>query len=488
MQRTESRPYDYIYDSTYINSKSSPTKSKDLHNKITSIELSKGRYKYFKQPIALDNNKTYKLDLSTSNINETKENDITIIEPFAKDVSVQTIYRDSDVQTDPYSPEYILPTHIQPNILLLEKYKFNNNNTTNNITIEQSDIFNIQQLQYKQQIYANLPPFTDESNVLLRKLILENYELHEFNIHENEINEQNKVKLQNYDIQRNILQNKNNIIINEKLDILKSQKEVEKEVKLDKFIKLRERELRQIARKRDADPSLTNTNNTYTSTGNTNNTSYTNSSTRTGYKSTSNNRLTVTTSTGTADDDEEGQNYDDQEYTYNDDTNNMNNTGEYKTNSPYKPTYNTTTNTYTNMTDTQQPLYRVKNTNKLNKTMNGIYNNKDNDEILDNINQSLQYNQKLLYNTNNSNTSYTSGKSQNSDHFELPKILIPKSSRLTQERMTSSQTRQARNVGVELDTLYMFIQKEKARIASEQAAADAVEAGTGNDNDIIVPM
>ena len=481
MQRTESRPYDYIYDSTYINSKSSPTKSKDLHNKITSIELSKGRYKYFKQPIALNANKTYKLDLST-NINETKDNnDTTIIEPFAKDVSVQTMYRDTDVQTDPYSPEYVLPTHIQPNILLLEKYKFNNNGVTNNITIEQADIFNIQQLQYKQQIYANLPPFTDESNVLLRKLILESYELHEFNIHENEINEQNKVKLQNYDIQRNILINKNNTIINEKLEIFKSQKEVEKEVKMDKFIKLRERELRQIARKRDADPSLTTTNNN-------NAYSNTNSSTRTGYKSTNNNRLTVTTSTGTADDDEEGQNYDDQEYTYNDDSNNMNNTGEYKTNSPYKNTYNNptyTTNTTNTAIDTQQPLYRIKNTNKLNKTMNDIYNNKDNDEILDNLNQSLQYNQKLLYSTN-TNTNAKSGKGQNSDHFELPKILIPKSSRLTQERMTSAKTRQVRNVEVELDTLYMFIQKEKARIASEQAAA--VEAGTGKDDDDIMPI
>jgi hypothetical protein len=40
------------------------------------------------------------------------------VTPFSKTIGVQTIYRESDTQTDPYSPEYIYQTNANPPELL----------------------------------------------------------------------------------------------------------------------------------------------------------------------------------------------------------------------------------------------------------------------------------------------------------------------------------------------------------------------------------
>ena len=39
--------------------------------------------------------------------------------PFMKAVQTQTDYRDSDVQTDPYTPEYVIPPGTQPELVTL---------------------------------------------------------------------------------------------------------------------------------------------------------------------------------------------------------------------------------------------------------------------------------------------------------------------------------------------------------------------------------
>lgn len=45
------------------------------------------------------------MDFNASNVNKIEEEEI--IETRVKEVSIQTDYRDSEVQTDPYSPEEI---------------------------------------------------------------------------------------------------------------------------------------------------------------------------------------------------------------------------------------------------------------------------------------------------------------------------------------------------------------------------------------------
>jgi hypothetical protein len=40
-------------------------------------------------------------------------------EPFTKSVEVQTMYRESESQTDPYTPDYLIPKGENPEVLVL---------------------------------------------------------------------------------------------------------------------------------------------------------------------------------------------------------------------------------------------------------------------------------------------------------------------------------------------------------------------------------
>lgn len=40
------------------------------------------------------------------------------VTPFSRTIGIQTLYRESDTQTDPYSPEYILKSNTSPPELL----------------------------------------------------------------------------------------------------------------------------------------------------------------------------------------------------------------------------------------------------------------------------------------------------------------------------------------------------------------------------------
>jgi hypothetical protein len=46
-------------------------------------------------------------------------------EPFQKDAETQTMYRESEAQTDPYTPAYVLnPQRPQPEVLMLQELSY----------------------------------------------------------------------------------------------------------------------------------------------------------------------------------------------------------------------------------------------------------------------------------------------------------------------------------------------------------------------------
>jgi hypothetical protein len=45
-------------------------------------------------------------------------------EPMTREQEVQTVYRDGEAQTDPYSPETILETNDIPEVLAIKNFKF----------------------------------------------------------------------------------------------------------------------------------------------------------------------------------------------------------------------------------------------------------------------------------------------------------------------------------------------------------------------------
>ena len=45
--------------------------------------------------------------------------ELSLTAPLTRNVHVQTVYRDSETHTDPYSPQYVVRTGSQPELLTL---------------------------------------------------------------------------------------------------------------------------------------------------------------------------------------------------------------------------------------------------------------------------------------------------------------------------------------------------------------------------------
>ena len=109
MKRTvPNRAFDHLYDPVYT---SGTTRSSS--NMVGSSHLSQGtqRYKYFKKPLIpyLESNSPA---VVLARQEEAMKNELEIKEKRpgekTRTVGVQTKYRDSEAQTDPFTPKFIL--------------------------------------------------------------------------------------------------------------------------------------------------------------------------------------------------------------------------------------------------------------------------------------------------------------------------------------------------------------------------------------------
>merc|ERR1719230_104432 len=90
-------------------------------------------------------------------------------EQRVKDAQVQTKYRDSEAQTNPYTPEFVLaPDQPEPEVLMLEGLTHERG-----LPVGRREIEMIAHAQQKRALEAALPPTTDESSLALRKRLME---------------------------------------------------------------------------------------------------------------------------------------------------------------------------------------------------------------------------------------------------------------------------------------------------------------------------
>ena len=85
-----------------------------------------------------------------------------------KDAGVQTMYRESESQTDPFTPQYSVdPAKETPEVLLLEGMTFKDG-----FSIRENEIRMLELARRRRIIEASLPPTTDEASVALRAAVL----------------------------------------------------------------------------------------------------------------------------------------------------------------------------------------------------------------------------------------------------------------------------------------------------------------------------
>ncbi|KAG6957206.1 hypothetical protein JG687_00010135 [Phytophthora cactorum] len=109
-----------------------------------------------------------------------------LLEGATRSVGIQTVYRDSEAQTDPYTPDYTIQktaTGITPEIATLVGL----NHGRGQLPIGHAELELIERNRKKRAFESSLPPMTDEASFLLRKAMLEAQETREWAYREAEI-------------------------------------------------------------------------------------------------------------------------------------------------------------------------------------------------------------------------------------------------------------------------------------------------------------
>ena len=87
------------------------------------------------------------------------------------------MYRESEAQTIPYTPDHIVPDGTLPEVLLLKRLTY-----STGLSMGVKELEMIEYARMKRDVENNLPPFTVEASMLLRKRLMEAQETREFRL------------------------------------------------------------------------------------------------------------------------------------------------------------------------------------------------------------------------------------------------------------------------------------------------------------------
>ena len=99
-----------------------------------------------------------------------------------RSVHVQTDYRDSETQTDPYSPDYVIRPGSQPELLTLATLSYGRGLPAGLTEVEM-----IERAREKRAWESTLPPLSDMTQLERRRNMMEEQERKEWLFREGEI-------------------------------------------------------------------------------------------------------------------------------------------------------------------------------------------------------------------------------------------------------------------------------------------------------------
>merc|ERR1740133_801132 len=92
-------------------------------------------------------------------------------EPKTKTVGTQSVYRESESQTNPYSPDYFIVPNQVPEVLTLTHLTYGMG-----LPATEAELTVIERTRQKRLFESMLPPPTDEFNLALRAQLMEQQE------------------------------------------------------------------------------------------------------------------------------------------------------------------------------------------------------------------------------------------------------------------------------------------------------------------------
>lgn len=173
-----------------------PPRAKAAGQVQQSTLVGKERYKYFKRPV-VPFLQGVPADILLAPAKEGQQDPMEqpttadLVESATRTVGVQTLYRESETQTDPYSANYVLtPGEAEPEVLSIAHLTYGHG-----LPASADEIQMIQRAREKREFEENLPPITDEASFEERKRLLEERELKEWAVREEEMRKEQEDRL-----------------------------------------------------------------------------------------------------------------------------------------------------------------------------------------------------------------------------------------------------------------------------------------------------
>lgn len=161
---------------------------KDNHysGPVETLVQGSQRYKYFKRPlipVLQSVPPDVVMSIPEEHINAAKmSNEEQEEEPLAKNVEIQTDYRESGTQTDPFTPDYVIERGQTPEVLTIAHLNYGRG-----LPASMAEMELIEQMREKRAFENALPPTSDEACFTLRRKLMEEQEFREWGKREDDI-------------------------------------------------------------------------------------------------------------------------------------------------------------------------------------------------------------------------------------------------------------------------------------------------------------
>lgn len=162
-------------------------------------------------------------------------------------VAIQTDYRDSEAQTDPYTPDYEVKAGEQPAVLSLSSLTY-----ARGLPAGVAEVEMIERMRQKQAFERSLPPITDEASFELRRRMMEEQELLEWAEREKEIDRIQAERLELLQTAIEARDRENEFIQDQRVEEVRRKKMEEKDRAVAQIQRRRITALRKLAKQRQA--------------------------------------------------------------------------------------------------------------------------------------------------------------------------------------------------------------------------------------------
>lgn len=162
-----------------------------------SLEITgKYRHKFFARPnkqmlSTIPHIVQYAMRSAPQTAMATQKGAVPMVEPSTKTVGTQSMFRESEAQTDPYSPEYYIVPNQAPEVLTLMHLTYNSG-----LPATEAELKAIERTRQKRLFERMLPPPTDEFNLEVRAALMEAQEFRDWAERERNIRDLQEKRLE----------------------------------------------------------------------------------------------------------------------------------------------------------------------------------------------------------------------------------------------------------------------------------------------------